>query len=262
MYHSVSDKPSSSNPLWSISPATLSCHLEYLKYQHWVPTTVSTFVSLLFDKKEPLPDKTVVITFDDGLADFFTGALPILVRYGYPATLFITTAYINQSAGWLRSRRGENHPMLSWSEVREIADHGIECGSHAHSHAQLDILPVKKIRDELRNSKDILEQHLLQSVQSFAYPFGLNSPNLRQLVQQAGYSSACAVRHTMASAADDRYALARIVITSETSPEKFNDYLHGKGLRKSKRNERTRTKVFRLFRKIKYSIIKDKAYSS
>jgi peptidoglycan/xylan/chitin deacetylase (PgdA/CDA1 family) len=251
MYHSVSDISPVGRRLWTISPTTFASHLEYLKSQDYVPLTVSAFVSLGFDLAGPLPVKPVILTFDDGLADFYTGSLPLLDRYGFPATLYIPTAYVNQSGRWIKPSGNGNYPMLSWSEVREIADRGIECGSHGHSHTQLDILPIDKMKEEVRNSKDLLEQHLQKRVESIAYPYGLNSKTLRQIVRQTGYSSGCAIQHSMASLTDDRFALARIVITSELSQTRYQDIIMGKGLHKSHHDERMRTKIYRFARKLK-----------
>lgn len=251
MYHSVSDISTAARRLWTISPTTFESHLEILKYQAYVPLTVSMLVSLMFDCRGPLPAKPVVLTFDDGLADFFTGTLPILDRFGFPATLYIPTAYVNQSGRWLKTNGNGNYPMLSWSEIREIAYHGIECGSHGHSHTQLDVLPMEKMREEVCHSKDLLEHHLQKSVDSIAYPYGLNSKTLRQIVQQAGYSSGCAIKHSMSSLADDRYALARIAITSKLSQTEYQDILMGKGLRRFHKDERVRTTIYRFVRKLK-----------
>jgi peptidoglycan/xylan/chitin deacetylase (PgdA/CDA1 family) len=251
MYHSVSDISTASRRLWTISPTTFAAHLDFLKSQAYVPLTVSTFVSLAFDHSGPLPEKPVVLTFDDGLADFLTGSLPLLDKYGFPATLYIPTAYVNQLGSWIKSGGDGEYPMLTWSEIREIADHGIEVGSHGHSHIQLDILSIAKIREEVHISKDLLEQHLLKSVESISYPYGVNSKTLRQAVQQAGYSSGCAIQHSMASLADDRYALARIVITSELSETGYHEILMGKGLQRSHPNERIRTTIYRFVRKLR-----------
>lgn len=251
MYHSVADISTASRRLWTISPSTLASHLEILKSLAFVPLTVSSLVSLMYDHKGSLPDKPVVLTFDDGLADFFTGTLPILDKNGFPATLYIPTAYVNQSGSWLKSNGDGKSPMLSWSQILEIADHGIECGSHGHSHTQLDILPKIKMQEEIRNSKDLLEQHLHKNVESIAYPYGLSSKTLRQIVQEAGYSSGCAIKHSMASPTDDRYALSRIAITSDLSQAEYQDLLMGEGLRSSHKDERMRTTIYRFVRKIK-----------
>lgn len=254
MYHRVSDEPKPGYQLWTIARSTFAAQLEYIKSQDFSPLTVSELVSLMFDNRGTLPCNPIVLTFDDGLADFFTESLPIIERYNFPATLFISTAYVNQTGRWLKSLGEENFPMLSWSEIHEISDHGIECGSHGYSHMQLDILPMEKMLEEVKTSKEILEQNLCKQIESFAYPYGLNSKVLRHVVQQAGYSSGCAVKHSMTTVLDDRFALARIVITSRISQITFQGFLQGKGLRRPYKNERLRTKINRFIRKFKSRI--------
>jgi peptidoglycan/xylan/chitin deacetylase (PgdA/CDA1 family) len=252
MYHGISPASVISCCPWAISSSTFVSNLEFLKSGGYHPLTVSELVSLLFDKKGPLPVKPVVLTFDDGLADFFTEALPILDKFGYPATLYIPTSCVSQTCTWFKPSVGTPPPMmLSWSQIRQISDHGVECGSHGHSHVELDILPAKRIQEEIRISKDILEQHLQRSVGSISYPYGVSSAILRKIVKQAGFTSGCAVKHAMMTHSDDRYALARIMVTSKLTQSEYQDALIGKGLRKSHKDERIKTKIYRFVRKLR-----------
>ena len=107
--------------------------------------------------------------------------------------------------------------MVSWDQVTEINAQGIECGAHSHSHRQLDTLPRAMVREEIVQSKQILEDHLGLKINSFAYPFGYSSPMVRQLVRDAGFTSACAVKHTLSSSTSDPFALARLMVQADTS---------------------------------------------
>ena len=107
-------------------------------------------------------------------------------------------------------------PMLTWTQLAEISASRIECGAHSHTHPPLDILPPSVARDEIVRSKELLEEHLGQQVSSFAYPYGYYSDRVRQIVQAAGYTSACAVKLVTSSLHDDPYTLARIAINLDT----------------------------------------------
>ena len=80
-------------------------------------------------------------------------------------------------------------------------------------------------------SKEILESQLNCMVKSFAFPHGYHTKGLINTVKDAGYQSACVVDHRMANPGDDKYALPRIIITSEVSTAVLEEYLHNKGLR-------------------------------
>src|SRR5260221_2722996 len=85
-----------------------------------------------------LPERPVVLTFDDGFADFYTNALPVLQQCGSTATLYIATGFIGSTSRWL-AREGEaTRPMLTWDQVREIDACGIECGGQRYLPSQLD----------------------------------------------------------------------------------------------------------------------------
>jgi peptidoglycan/xylan/chitin deacetylase (PgdA/CDA1 family) len=110
-----------------------------------------------------------------------------------------------------------HHQILNWGQLREICSRGIECGSHSHTHAKLDALPRASAVQEIRESKEILEDNLKQTVTSFAYPYGYYNRGLQNIVEKAGYLCACAVDNSMSSAIDNWFALARLLVRGDTS---------------------------------------------
>ncbi|MBE3558223.1 MAG: polysaccharide deacetylase family protein [Ktedonobacteraceae bacterium] len=171
-----------------------------------------------------------MLTFDDGFADFYSEAFPVLRRYRFVATLYIVTAFVGNTSCWLVREGEASRPMLTWEQLAEISAYGIECGGHTQSHPQLDLLPRDRAREEIVRCKEALENHLNCAVGSFAYPFGYYSVGVRRLVQEAGYTSACAVRYAMSSESDDPYALARLIVKNDTSIEAFASLLSGQGV--------------------------------
>ncbi len=163
------------------------------------------------------PERPVVLTFDDGFADFFTETLPVLQQYNFTATLYIATGFVGGTSRWLRREGEATRPMLTWDQVSEISASGIECGGHSHWHRQLDTLPLADARDEIVRCKKLLEDHLGQEISSFAYPHGYHSATIKRLVREARYTSACAVGYAMSSVTSDLFALARLRMGADTS---------------------------------------------
>lgn len=217
MYHSISSNASPRFRPCIVSPETFEEHLFYLEQHHYTSMTVTQFVQAMIKGGERLPPRPVILTFDDGYADFYTSAFPALQRHGFTATLYVATAFVGGTSRWLRVEEETTRPMLTWDQLVEISASGIECAAHTHTHRPLDMLPPAVARDEIVHSQKLLQEQLGQQVSSFAYPFGYYSPHVRQIVQAAGYVSACAIKCELSSLYDDPYALARLAIKPDTS---------------------------------------------
>ena len=215
MYHSISQPAESADPGFKalcVPPTVFETQIDYLYRSGYTFLSVTQLVDAL-KGNVALPDRPIVLTFDDGYADFYSHALPVLSRYHASATLYIATAFVERTSLWLRWKEEAGHPVLTWSQIVEISNSGIECGAHTHSHPKLDRLPLAMARDEIRRSKDLLEQHLSQQVTSFAYPYGLYTSGVQQLVKEAGFTSACAVNNAMCSEKADHFTLDRLMVT-------------------------------------------------
>lgn len=248
LYHSVAENVTPRFSKWAVTPQLFAAHMAYLHEHHYTPVTVTQLAQAMNDRRVCLPDRPLVLTFDDGLADFYTGALPFLKRYDFIATLYITTGFVGGVSRWLRPEGEGMRPMLTWRQIADIDASGIECGGHSHSHPQLDTLAPAAAREEIVRCKVELEQHLGRPVETFAYPHGYYSLIVRRLVQQAGYTSACAVKHALSSLSDDRFALARIIVARNTDVASLDRLLTGQGLHVGPIHERLQTKGWRLVR--------------
>lgn len=246
LYHSVSDTATPAYRPWCISPAEFDRHMAFLRNQGYQSLTVTEMVSAMRAGGNNLPDRPVVITFDDGLADFSEGALPILKRYGFSSTLYVTTDFIGTTSGWLSDLGEGKRPMLTWDQLKSLEN--VEIGAHSQSHPQLDLLPASKTRGEIVDSKNILEQHLNRSIETFAFPHGYHSKTLIDGVKMAGYSSACIVGHSMASDRENPLAIPRIIITSDVTVETLARFLTGDGLRRRGAVQEISSKVWRAVR--------------
>jgi peptidoglycan/xylan/chitin deacetylase (PgdA/CDA1 family) len=172
----------------------------------------------------------VVLTFDDGFADFYEAALPILRQWHFTATLYLVTGYIGGPARWLWREGAADQRILAWEQILEIAGQGIECGAHSHTHSPLDLLPPAQQRDEAQRSKALLEARLGIPVTSFAYPYGYYTKRTRRIVREAGFLSSCAVGYRLSSSQDDIFALGRLKIARGTSVAMLARQLEGRRL--------------------------------
>lgn len=214
LYHSVASDPSRRFAPWAVAPDRFEAQITRLADEGYTTVTVAELVRRVYERAEPLPPRSLVITFDDGFADFHGAAWPVLDRHGFTATVFVTTGYIGRTAGWL-ARLGEgNRPLMNAAQLAEIATAGIECGAHSVTHAQLDAVPHARARREIAASKQALEA-IVGPVQSFAYPHGYHSQTVRGYVRAAGFSGACACGDGAAGPAGDRWAIPRLTVRRE-----------------------------------------------
>jgi peptidoglycan/xylan/chitin deacetylase (PgdA/CDA1 family) len=238
-----------------VSPKLFAEHVAYLHRNKYTAITVTQFVNALFQESYVLPEQPVVLTFDDGFADFYTEALPVLKQYGFVATLYVVTAFLNGTSRWLNSEGEATRSMLTRDQLIEISTYGIECGAHSHCHPQLDILPRSAARDEIVQSKRLLEHSLGRSVLSFAYPYGYYTATLRQQIREAGFTSACAVKHGMSSEKSDPFSLPRLLVEAGTSLDALASILTWRrSLDVSTMYKRARTPVWQIARRSSASL--------
>lgn len=249
LYHSIAEVVAPQFQKWALSPQLLAAHLDYLQSAGYTPLTVSQLTQIMTDDTSYIPVRPIVLTFDDGLADFYTGALPLLVQHEFVATLYTPTGYIGGVSEWLAPYGEGARPMMSWTQIAKLPMVGIEIGAHTHSHRPLDTLPISEARYEIVRSKTILEQKLGRRVTTFAYPQGYYNEQVRGLVKEAGFTSACATKHALSATYDDRFSLARISITNTTDVPTLVRLLAGEGLQVAPQREALQTKVWRLVRR-------------
>ena len=249
MYHSISRHATPGFRPWTVSPGAFAAHMAYLRHKQYTPMTVTELGTAMADPGAQLPARPVVITFDDGFADFYTQALPVLASHGFSATLYAVAGLVGRTSRWLERDGEGDRAMLTWSQLSEIQALGVECGAHSLSHPQLDVLPRRAAWEEIRVSKTLLEDRLGGPVRSFAYPHGYHDATVRELVQQAGYTSACGVKHALSALSDDRFGLARIIVGADTTLGRLERLLAGQGLAVAPTREKLQTKAWRAVRR-------------
>lgn len=244
LYHSVTAEGGGLIRRYTMAPGEFRAHMAWVARQGYSTLTVSQYAAALRGEAA-LPARPLVVTFDDGYADFLDGAAPALAEHAIRATLYVTTAPIGET------RRGTlaGRPMLTWSELRALGESGIELGAHGHDHVQLDLVSRRAVANQVRASKRLIEDHVQVEVRSFAYPHGHHTPRVRDAVRDAGYASACAVKNALSHPRDDLWALGRIMLEHDDTVERLRATC-GDGARPlSWHGERLRTRGWRAVRR-------------
>jgi peptidoglycan/xylan/chitin deacetylase (PgdA/CDA1 family) len=166
----------------------------------------------------------VVVTFDDGTADFVDQAVPVLAAYGVPATVYVATQLV-ESGGTFPG----GAPMVSWDALRDAASTGlVTVGSHTHTHRLLDRASVPDAIDELDRSRALIEERLGTPARHFAYPKAqLASPEVETEVRRRFASAAVAGTRPNPFGATDVFRLARSPIQRSDAMRWFHRKARG-----------------------------------
>ena len=192
-FHKIGAPSSGAEPSWWYVPEeTFVGHIEFLREDGW---EVIGLAALLRGLAAPdsLPERGALLTFDDGYRSIREVALPWLLRFGYPAVLFVPTGFIGGRNDFDAGIEPQES-ICDWHDLRELERAGVSVQSHGISHRRLSWLDVAEQEQEVVASKTILEQALGKPVDVFAHPYGDEGADpgaLRELFKRAGYRAAC-----------------------------------------------------------------------
>lgn len=216
MYHMVRDPIAGAqfNGL-RVSPLAFEQQLAWLRdngFEFW-------FLSDLM-AADTVPPSVVVITFDDGYADNFSNAFPLLQKYGAKATLFLVEQRFDND--WSSKKKSHHdsgelmrEPKLSDAQVQEMIDSGaVEIGGHSLTHADFSKLDVAARRHELAESRALQQQKFAVPVDTYAYTFGIYDAQDVALVQELGYRAAVTTAEGISTDLQaERYTLRRVKVS-------------------------------------------------
>jgi peptidoglycan/xylan/chitin deacetylase (PgdA/CDA1 family) len=175
-----------------------------------------------------LPPGAVALTFDDGFGDNRTEALPVLERFGFPATFFVVTGLMGGRATLDRYRGCcEADRMLRWDEVRDLRARGHAIGGHGRTHRELATLSLEDARGEAAGCALDIEEQVGERPRLFCYPRGSESVAVRRVVGEAGYEAACTVRPGPNPRGTEPLALRRTEVSGSDTLEDFDLKLAG-----------------------------------
>ena len=176
-YHHVSDDVGEDGWAYTVPPADFAQQLDYLQAEGYTTITMQDFMRARKGKQE-LPEKPVILTFDDGYEDNYTTLLPMLEERHMTAVVYMVTNSIG--------RKG----YLSWNQLRDMQKRGIEIGSHTANHQPLTSLDREKQAEEMKLSKLLMEWNGLKTIYSFSYPNGAYDEGMPELLQENEYLNA------------------------------------------------------------------------
>ena len=200
MYHSL-DK-SKVDTYAAVDPEVFRKQMEFIRVGGYKVVSLSEYCKLL-KEDEAIPQNLVVITFDDGYKDNLK-AIEVLKEFGYPVTIFVIAKEIGKD-GFL-----SREDIVSFLVDEEIR---VNIGSHTLTHAYLPDQERLTIKEEISQSKSLLEENFSQKVETFSYPIGGFTKEALSDVEEAGYLCACATNRGF-SRKLNRFALRRIKITN------------------------------------------------
>jgi len=216
MYHMVSElQPGQKMRGLRVSPQAFEKQLSWLSKKGFHFATMSDVA-----RGAALPEKTVVLTFDDGFEDNYTKAMPIMQKYGARGTLYLVIDRHHRD--WSVSKKAHHdsgelarEPKLSDQQVREMVESGLfELGGHTLTHCNLNSCSEENKRREIEECRIRLQSEFNTPVNSFAYPFGIYSSADIPLVRDAGFTTAT----TTAEGIDltpDNFQLKRIKVSGK-----------------------------------------------
>lgn len=219
MYHRVAPAGAAATAPWRISPGAFEDHLRLLRESGCTSVTLDQWQRWK-ERSEPIPAGAVIITFDDGYADFMDLAWPLLRKYGFTATMYAVTGEIAGSNTW-DHRFGEQLPLLGWKDLRTLHDHGIQIGAHTVSHPMLAQIPVERAIREMLDSKRMLERRLDAEVTTVAYPHGDCSPRVFAAARVCGFRYGVTCVERFADRGDAPLALPRFDVGGTESAADF-----------------------------------------
>lgn len=207
-YHSISD----SSDFFAVAPAEFDRQMQYLKKYFDVVPLARAFAHA---GGERVIRDSVAVTLDDGYEDAAEHALPVLRRYGIPATVFVLPGSPD------RKELGNDHPLLMLEDLIRIDDPLIDIGSHALSHKKLTKIPLPEAVFEMKESRRLIEESCGSVVEYLAYPKGSCNPAVMRGAKEAGYCGAVGVAERGVRAGDDIFALPRVQVDSTVTRALF-----------------------------------------
>ena len=181
MYHRLGAVPCRSNKFRNqyVPPKMFARQMKYL-FKHGYQTISAKDLINYTEQQMLVKDKKICITFDDGYESFYTYGFPVLQKYNFTVIVFLVAGYINRTC----LNDSDSEPMLKTEQIKEMAEAGIDFGSHSFSHRSLTKLDAEELEKEVKESKTVLEKLLGKQIESFCYPHGAFNETVKKIVQQ------------------------------------------------------------------------------
>ena len=228
MYHHVGPSRPGTYREMTVSPQQFKRQIGWLARQGYVGIRPSDWLRWLREGTG-LPDKPILLTFDDSLADIAEYALPVLREYGFGAAVFVVTGRLGGTNTWDEAQGCGTLRLMTAEQVRSWSAQGIEFGAHSRTHADLTKLSENELSAEIVGSKEDLSALLGSTVLSFAYPYGESNDTVQELTR-THFDLAFGVQEGLNYLRGDRIfsvelmSVQMILSSSLASPSAWGDY--------------------------------------
>ncbi len=211
MYHDVKEVPLN---YFDVTVEDFAAQLDWLKSAGYTTLSMDEFAEVVREQRE-FPEKSVLITFDDGYLGIYKYARPELEKRGMKATFFIIPNLVGMP--------DDTYPYINLDELKELAGNPlISIGSHTMSHPHLEQLEAEAQREEIQHSKQVLEEWIGKRVNSIAFPYGAYDKSVLREVQNAGYDISFSVQDRGLLHESARYSIPRIYVGLELGKNHLN----------------------------------------
>ncbi|HEY9664077.1 MAG TPA: polysaccharide deacetylase family protein, partial [Allocoleopsis sp.] len=216
MYHDILPEK---QVFFDVTPEELAADFQLIQEKGLTPITLDQLVEHLATGK-PLPEKPILLTFDDGYQGHYTYVYPLLKQYNYPAVFAIYPKKVGTNYG---------RSSLTWEQLREMAANPlVTIASHSVTHpSDLREFPDRSLRYEVVESKRILETELGITIKHFVYPEGKYDERVENWVRLAGYSSALTMNDEETRFAGQSHDLLSIDRIGQSELETVVDQAYG-----------------------------------
>ncbi len=185
MYHRVATNPLPGLARYAVTPAEFARQMDCLANMGATALTLEQFEACLWEGT-PLPERPVLITFDDAYVDTLAEAIPTMMRSGMTATIFIPTAHVGGTSAW-DAGYGPGAPLMTWDQLRQVRDLGFSLAAHSHNHFPMAALGHAALSEELDRPREILRRELGLDTHALAYPYGSVDQAVEWEVFGSGY---------------------------------------------------------------------------
>lgn len=214
MYHRIGDE----NDRNCLSPEDFEAEIKYLKDHNYKTITPDEFLTH-YEKRGDLPKKSIMLTFDDAYKDTFQVALPILKKYNMKAVVFPITNFLDKENNWEKMGK-EKTSTMSVEDLKIWQKDGNAIGSHTKSHYFLTQIKEDTLEEELRDSKDFIEEHFKDCI-SICYPYGDVDKKVSKKAKDMGYQMGFAIFENAPLWNIDIMRLPRVPISKNTTLQSF-----------------------------------------
>jgi peptidoglycan/xylan/chitin deacetylase (PgdA/CDA1 family) len=192
-----------------VSPEHFKQQMSLLHNQGYTSINLQQFDELMKGKVKN-SGKSVLITFDDGYADNYSTAFPIMRKYGFKATLFIVTNWMYGGS------------YLNWNQLSILNKAGWDIMPHTTTHPDLPLLSYRAQQEEIVDAKKAIEHHMSnENVNVMAYPYGFRSEETVKIVASSGFAYAFTFDDGLSSRSQNPLLLKRLFVSGKEDLHTF-----------------------------------------